>query len=171
MPAEAAMNRYELQQWLDDHEMTPQKLAETLRINRTSLYKWLRGAHPVPRSVVLALAHIGARHSLYGAEEPMDGEDLAAWMRDYAFDNRLLADAFGVHPMSVGRWLSDVHPITYVMRVALLHLSEDKAAFNARKHALEFAPVAKSDAKADARARAEKRIEAARAKAAAATLR
>lgn len=44
-----------LRGWMDKHGQTSATLAIELGVNRATVYRWLNGTTPIPRSVELAL--------------------------------------------------------------------------------------------------------------------
>lgn len=162
-PTTAAMTPEEFAQWIEDHGYTRESLATALRQNRTSLYKWMNGRHPVTPIIKLALDFLASRKPL--TDEPdrvFAGENLERWMEENAFDDELLAEAFGVHPLSVIRWRTNVHPISWPMRLALMRLASDRRALAARKRLRSLQD--------EMRTKADRKLEEAREKARQATL-
>lgn len=162
-PTTAAMTPEEFAQWIPAHGYTRESLSIALRQNRTSLYKWMNGNHPITPIIKLALDFLASRKPLTDdPDRPFTGEDLERWMEENAFDDEMLAEAFGVHPLSVIRWRTNVHPIKWPMRLALLRLASDKRALAARRRL--------RDMQDEVRASAERKLDAARQKARDATL-
>lgn len=155
----AAMTPEAFSRWIKDHGYTQESLATTLRINRTSLYKWIRGNHPVTVRVKLALDMLGSgKHIDADPDVEMTGPELAAWMREYVFDDAMLGDVLGLHPLSVARWRTGRHPIDYPTRLALERIAQDTRGLEARRQIAEV----KSAAREDADERAAQKVQAAR---------
>ncbi len=55
------MEPEKLRQWMDQHGETPAGLAVALEVNRATVYRWLNGATPIPKSVELALEVLGRK--------------------------------------------------------------------------------------------------------------
>lgn len=158
----AAMTPEQFRVWITDHGYTQESLAEALGINRTSLYKWLMGRHPVTVTVKLALDHLASKRPIASDPKvPMTGAEFAQWMEDNAFDDALLAEVLDVHPLSVHRWRTGRHPISYPTRLAMERIALDQRGLAARRRIREV----ETQVKAEAETRAAERIQSVRRKA------
>lgn len=142
MQEQAAMTREEFTDWIAAHDYTMDGLARALGINRTSLYKWTSGRHPVTPIMKLALEQLE-----YQKKRGVDGpdpyhetlpEEFEAWMTEHYYTDGMLAEILSVHPISVARWRSGKHPVAFPLRLAMERLNRLPASAEAaRKRAIE----------------------------------
>lgn len=142
MQEQAAMTREEFTDWIAAHDYTMDGLARALGINRTSLYKWTSGRHPVTPIMKLALEQLEyqKRRHIEGPDPYHETlpEEFEAWMRDHYYTDVMLAEILSVHPISVARWRSGKHPVAFPLRLAMERLDRLPAsAEEARRKAIE----------------------------------
>lgn len=46
--------------WLDSQEISPENAAEVLDKNRATVFRWLAGSTPIPKSIALACSALAA---------------------------------------------------------------------------------------------------------------
>lgn len=162
LPADAAvLTTDQFADWMDEHHFDIAGLAEALGAHYTGVRKWRLGLAPITQQTWLALQFVAldraaerrraaneaaGRPTGSGLSGPLvtmqtlpDGrktamapEDFVAWMEQYGFTLTILADALGLHRLSIIKWRTGKHPISSITYLALRWLQRDKAALRAR---------------------------------------
>ena len=69
-----AITGKQLKQKREDMNLSQQRLGEILNVRQATISDWERGVHPIPKSVVLAIAEIERRESVNGSNASADAK-------------------------------------------------------------------------------------------------